>query len=155
MNREAALMELIDRAAIHDVLRRYARGVDGRDFDLVASCFTSDCDYRGALAQTTIKDALATLRSSLERYDSTLHFMGNQLIEIDGDAAKSETYCIAYHALKANGDAGSERRSLVVAVRYLDDLARREERWLIERRHAVLVWQRYDALVLPPARAGG
>ena len=34
------LQTLLDRAEIRDVMARYARGLDRRDFDLAASCFT-------------------------------------------------------------------------------------------------------------------
>ena len=139
---EPALRALLDRAAIQDVLLRYARGVDRRDLDLVASCFTPDASYEGALGRHTISEALATLRTALLRYRSTLHFLGNQVIELAGDTACSETYALAYHRLP-------DERSLVVAVRYLDDLVRRDERWLICGRVARTEWQRYDALVLP------
>ena len=53
--------EIDDRTAIREVLLRYARGVDARDLALVASCFTPDAAYRGALASGTIADALAAL----------------------------------------------------------------------------------------------
>ena len=94
-----AIRELADRAAIQDVMLRYARGVDRKDLALVASCFTSDASYEGALAHGTIADALVRLRDAMARYDSTMHFVGNQLVEINGDTASSETYAVAYHRL--------------------------------------------------------
>ena len=116
--------------------------VDRRDLDLVASCFTADAVYEGALGRGTIIEALATLRTALPRYLSTLHFLGNQVIELDGDTARSETYALAYHRLVGE-------RSLVVAVRYLDEFVRRGEGWLICGRVACTEWRRYDGLVLP------
>ena len=142
---EAAVRQLLDRAAIHDVIMRYARGVDRRDLGLVAACFTPDAAYEGALGQGKIDTALAAMRERMSRYESTMHFMGTQLIEISGDSAKSETYAIAYHQLSDDG----ERRNLAVGVRYLDDLVRRDEQWLICRRVVKLEWQRHDVVVLP------
>src|SRR5262249_53547003 len=113
----AALQELVDRSAIHDVLLRYARGVDRRDLDLVASCFVPGAAYDGALGQGSVETALAALRETLPRYGSTMHFMGNQLIEVNGDTASSETYAVAYHRSHTEGEP-----LLVVGVRYLDDL---------------------------------
>lgn len=140
---DPALRELLDRVAIHDVLLRYARGVDRRDLDLVASCFTPDASYEGALGRTGIAEALTNLRAALSRYRSTLHFLGNQMIELAGDAARSETYALAYHRL-------SDDRNLVVAVRYLDELVRRGEGWVIRGRVARLEWQRYEVLEPSP-----
>lgn len=139
---EAAVRELADRAAIQDVLLRYARGVDRRDLDLVAACFLPDASYEGALASGTIADALARLRDRLTRYDATMHFIGNQLIETDGDSASSETYAVAYHRLTEGGVA----KLLTVGVRYLDDLVRSGERWRIRRRVVTTEWQRTETL---------
>jgi len=130
---EPELRALLDRAAIQDVLLRYARGVDQKDLTLVAACFTPDAIYEGSLARGTVQDALARLVERLAVWDTTMHVMANQLIELAGDRAHSETYAIAYH----RGKSGQ----FVVGVRYLDDLVRREERWLICRRVVALDWQ--------------
>jgi ketosteroid isomerase-like protein len=135
---DADLRALLDRAAIQDVLLRYARGVDRRDFDLVASCFTPDAAYEGSLARGTIRDALAALGDAMARYISTLHLLGNQLIEIDGDRARSETYALAHHRLLD----GALR---VIAVRYVDELIRDGTRWHIRRRTVHHEWQRDEA----------
>jgi ketosteroid isomerase-like protein len=132
-----AVQALADRAAIHDVLLRYARGVDRRDLAAVAACFTPDARYEGSLARGTIEQALAGLRVAIDRYTSTFHLIGNQLIELHGDAASSETYALAHHTLPD----GSRR---VVAVRYVDDFVRRPTGWLIARRVAHREWERVD-----------
>jgi 3-phenylpropionate/cinnamic acid dioxygenase small subunit len=137
---DEAVRELLDRAAIRDVLLRYARGVDRRDLDLVASCFVPGAEYDGALGQGTIETALMALRRSLERYQSTMHFMGNQLIEVAGDTASSETYAVAYHRLKGDG----EPALFVVGVRYLDDFARAGDGWRIRRRVVKMEWKKTD-----------
>jgi hypothetical protein len=56
-----ALQALLDRTAIHDLIMRYARGVDRRDLDLVASCFATDAAYEGSLGTGGIDVVLATL----------------------------------------------------------------------------------------------
>ncbi len=134
---DADLQALLDRAAIQDVLLRYARGVDRKDLRLVATCFTSDAAYDGTLGKGRIADALTALVGAIERYDGSMHFIGNHAIEIAGDAATSEAYCLAHHVLKGGG-------RLVVAVRYLDDLVRREGRWQIAARTAQVEWQRNE-----------
>jgi len=129
------LQDLIDRAAIHDVLLRYARGVDRRDLTVVAACFTPDAAYQGALGAGTIAEALARLGEAMARYTSTLHVIGNQTIELEGDAAHSETYCLAHHVL-------ADGRHREVAVRYLDDLVRDRDTWRIRRRVVAREWER-------------
>lgn len=142
---DRALQYLLDRAAIQDLLARYARAVDRRDLETVISCFTPDAAYSGSLGQGTIQNALVALRDRMERYESTMHLLGNQFIEIDGDRARSETYAIAHHRINNDGD----RRSLAVGVRYEDDLIRRDGRWLICARVVHMEWERDDAVFLP------
>jgi SnoaL-like protein len=137
MATEPALQELLDRTAIHDVLLRYACGVDRRDLDLVASCFVPGAAYDGALGQGTIETALIALRERLARYQSTMHFIGNQLIEVAGDTARSETYAIAYH--RSATDAGPTL--FVAGVRYLDDFVRADGVWRISGRVVKMEWQ--------------
>lgn len=135
--RPPTLAMLRDRVAVREVVLRYARAVDRRDLQGVASCFTPDAAYSGALSQRSIGDAVATLERALSRWDVTLHVMGNQVVDLDGDLARCETYAIAYHHRVAEG----ERRELAVAVIYRDELVRRAgERgaspWLIRKRFA-------------------
>jgi hypothetical protein len=130
--------ELMDRAAIHDVLLRYARGVDRKDLDLVASCFTPDATYEGALASGSARAALAALPERMARYASTMHVIGNHLIELDGDRATSEAYAIAFHRRAG----ATEPADLVVGIRYVDELVRRGDRWQIRRRVVHREWTR-------------
>ncbi len=139
---DETVRQLADRAAIQDVLLRYARGVDRRDLDLVSSCFLPDASYEGALASGTIRDALARLRERMARYEATMHFIGNQLVEVQGDTASSETYAVAYHRLAEEGIA----KLFTVGVRYLDELVRGGDGWRIRRRVVKREWQRTEAL---------
>jgi hypothetical protein len=145
-DRRDALQELRDRAAIHDLVMRYARGVDRRDLELVASCFAPDAAYEGALGAGTIAVALAALGERLQRYQATMHFMGNLLVELDGDTARCETYGLVYHRLQGTHEA----HDFVVGVRYLDELARHGDGWWIVRRVVRTEFQRYDAVIAPP-----
>ena len=141
------LRELRDRAAIHDVILRYARGVDRRDLALVASCFAPDAAYEGALGVGTIRTALTALGERLHRYQTTMHFMANHLVELHGDRAECETYALVYHRVQS----GAAERDFVVGVRYLDELARHADGWWIVRRAVRTEFQRDDLVVLPPS----
>lgn len=65
-----------------------------------------------------------------------MHFRGNQYVALDGDRAFVETWVVAYH-IEA---PGSPLDSLVLALRYNDDVARIGDEWKIVRRHAVEQW---------------
>ncbi|HEV7732548.1 MAG TPA: nuclear transport factor 2 family protein [Candidatus Binatia bacterium] len=128
---------LHDRDAVRDVLLSYARGVDSRDLARVAACFTPDAAYDGALGRGTIDDALLTLRDAMARYSATVHRMGNQVVAVDGDRARSETDCLAEHVL-------ADGTHVVVAVRYRDALVRRPDGWRIASRTVTTLWRRQE-----------
>jgi hypothetical protein len=143
---EAAVRELVDRAAIQDLLLRYARGIDRRDWLLVTSCFTpeADTDYAWVF-RGKIEGFVPVVRDGLARYRSTMHFLGNQSIVLAGDAARSETYCVAYHRPTA---VEEQNDLLTIGLRYLDELARAGGTWRIRRRVVEFEWRRTDAGVL-------
>jgi len=126
---------LADREAIRELLHRYALAVDRKQIDAVASCFTPDCAYEGALGTGTIGHALRALELAFERYARTMHMIGTQELRIDGDTAHVETYCVAYHVRMGGGH-------LTVGVRYLDDLVRGPDGWRIHRRVVRSDWTR-------------
>jgi hypothetical protein len=144
---ELTLGELRDRAAIRDLLMRYGHAVDRRDFDRVAACFTPDAGYAGSLGEGDIAGALRALRERMQRFESTMHFISTQVIELAGDRARCETYALVYHR---TGSVEEGEQDLIVGVRYLDELVRHSLAWRICRRVAKVEWQRFDTVVLPP-----
>jgi hypothetical protein len=94
--------------------------------------------------------------AGLAVYSSTTHFIGNQLVELDGDTAWAEHYAVATHRLAAD-EIGPER-DFVTAVRYVDLLDRRDGDWRINRRELILDWIRSDPVVVieprPEVQAG-
>jgi hypothetical protein len=143
---EAMVREMLDREAIRDVINRFAIGADQGDWDKVASCFTPDAYFdSGPIFQGKIKEAIPIFHESLARFESTMHLTGTQVIELGGDKANVETYSIDYHRLNVEG----KQKDIIVGIRFLDNLVRQDEKWLIQRRVAKFVWQREDAVVLP------
>ena len=69
-------------------------------------------------------------------YDATMHFRGNQYVELDGDRAFVETWVIGYH-MEA---PGSPLDHLVLGLRYQDDLVRLGDDWRIIRRETAEQW---------------
>jgi 3-phenylpropionate/cinnamic acid dioxygenase small subunit len=143
---DPAVKELLDHVAIESLLSRYARAVDGKDLAAVAACFTPDASYKGSLGEGPAREVLAGLGERWERYRNTMHFLAIPLIEVHGDTATSDARALVVHRFEVNG----EERDYVVGLRYVDELERRGETWLIRRRVATLEWQRVDPVVLPP-----
>jgi hypothetical protein len=130
---------LEDRAQIADVVLRYCRGVDRLDFPLIRSCY-----HDGAIDHHTgfdgDADAYVTwLEKVLPRFAGTMHMVGNQLIELHGDTAVSETYGTAHHWAEP---ATEHALNFVSGFRYVDRMERRDGEWRIAERWAVREWTR-------------
>lgn len=141
---EAQLAVDVAENAIRRALYRYCRGIDRRDYDLVRGCYHPDAiddhgDFLGG-----VDGFIDHVESNLLRFERTMHFLGNILIELDLEAnhARSEAYAIAYHRLRSN-----EKRPLrdfIVGLRYVDDFERRDDVWKIANRICVFEWSRID-----------
>ncbi len=145
--REAATQRLLDEAEIRRVMVRYARGVDRRDYDLLASVWAHDAytEYPDAGRGISGREAIMEwLKETLEQFQATMHFIGNQTVDLKGDKASVETYAVAYHRL------GGGDRDWTIWVRYQTEFERRDGEWLIARHLPGRDMVRYDAVVPPP-----
>jgi 3-phenylpropionate/cinnamic acid dioxygenase small subunit len=85
------LQALHDKLEIHELLARYARGVDDRDWDLYRSVFTDDAyiDYSSAGAAAGPREEVASfLEQVMAAIPWTQHYITNVEIDLDGDAAR-------------------------------------------------------------------
>jgi hypothetical protein len=139
------LNTLIARSEITDVLARYVRGADRNDWDLVRSCYHPDATDDHGLYSGGVEGLMVFLAALAATLTSTSHQIGPPLIEVDGDTARAETYCLGWY--ERPGSDGSIR-SIAQGVRYLDELERRAGRWAISRRVVVLDWEK----VFPPVQ---
>jgi SnoaL-like domain len=133
---EATVRWLRDRELIKDLYARYAYGVDSVDMELVRSVFDPDCVCVGTMEEGTLDDYLEGLELGLLMYDATMHFRGNQYIEIEGDRGFVETWVVGYH-MEA---PGSPIDNLALGLRYQDDVVRIGDDWRIIRRETALQW---------------
>jgi len=89
------LQEVSDRIEIDDLLTRYATAVDSKDWDLYATCFTSDAriDYTAAGGiKGTLPEVRRWLEEVLASFPMTQHLVTNRMVRIDGDAATCSSY---------------------------------------------------------------
>ncbi|MDR5814132.1 nuclear transport factor 2 family protein [Caballeronia sp. LZ033] len=146
-----ALQRLIDKDLIREVLLRYARGVDRRDWERVRAAFFEDARDDHADFEGTRDAFIAWVR---QRHDApsllkSTHFLGNCLVEFASDTvAAVETYFIArleltpeagaHRSMLAAQHAGSAQNSRVqVSGRYVDRFEKRNEDWRIAQRRTV------------------
>jgi len=145
------LRHLLDLREIQDLALRYARAADRRDYALFEAVYTEDArlsGHRGDPDTTPPYFALegrgvivASMRA-LDRFESTLHVVSNQLVEIDGDRAHGETYCMAHHVYR-EGEVAMDH---TMAIRYQDRMARTNGRWRFQERRLAIDWERHAPL---------
>jgi hypothetical protein len=135
-----ALQRMLDEAAVRRVHLNYCRGVDRRDWDLVRSCYHADAlDYHGPFEGGVDE----FIEWAVERMDSVVstHFIGNQIVDVEGDVAWHEAYNVAFIRRPA-GD-GVPAVDWVINIRYLDRMERRDGHWRIADRLVVHDSERY------------
>jgi hypothetical protein len=135
----AAVRRLEDRQAIADCLADYARGIDRADRELLRSSFHDDArvDY-GFFVGDAERFVDWVLPMHARTHLSHQHCLMNSRCEIDGDEAHAETYFMF---------VGLNRRGRPMSVsggRYIDRLARRDDRWAIVTRLCVRDWAPVD-----------
>jgi hypothetical protein len=104
--------------------------------ELVRSVFHPHCVIVGTMEEGTLDDYLDGLEAGLLMYAATMHFKGNQYVELVGDQAFVETWVIGYHMEPPESPIGH----LTLALRYKDDVVRVGDEWKIMRREAVRQW---------------
>jgi ketosteroid isomerase-like protein len=141
---------LLDKQAIHEVMMRYCRGVDRQDAELLRSTYWPDAwDDHGlfsGLRDDFVAWVIPFLRDS---FSTVIHTIGNELVELDGDIAFSESYFSGYYELVHEG----RPHTRMSCGRYIDRFERREGEWRIARRTVVNDWGRLDPLDITTPRS--
>ena len=126
-----ATTEEADRSAIRDLLYRYARALDLRDFAAVGRCFApgARAEYSGLTLSPGVDAILAHLRQ-ISAIPASTHLVGNVLIELHGDSAEVDSQAIVHLVL----DSGPHARVRVRGLYYHDRVVRQGETWVIAER---------------------
>lgn len=133
---------------IRDLMSRYARGVDRRDWDQVRDCYHPDArdehgSYRGSVA-----GFIEWVSARHAGIPACVHFLGNSTVELESDTrAVGETYFVALQRNTPEAEAGAEAapRDDIVFGRYLDRFEDRGAGWRIAARQVV-----YDLVQVKP-----
>src|SRR4051794_27386214 len=75
-----------DRAAIADVIVRYATAIDRRDWGLFKTCFTDDCasDYGSIGGWSNVEDLTTFMVGAHAAMGHTMHRMTNIVVSVVG-----------------------------------------------------------------------
>lgn len=137
---------LLDRIALTDLVMRYCRGIDRRDYALVRSLYHDDAiDDHGTMFCGSADDFVAWLPGVMAHWEATIHSISNSLFAIDGDHAEGEHYAMAFHRSPA-----PNAQELIIWGRYLDRYERRKGEWKFLRRALV-----FDHGTIRPVDAAG
>jgi hypothetical protein len=134
------MLSATDRAALTDLVHRYAAGVDDRQFDAVPELFTDAAElilpdppatlealhrHRGRAA---IRAAIATVAATMR----TEHAIVGEIYDAGPrpDSARGRITCIAHHWMQR----GDEIRDLVWHLRYDDEYQHTDAGWQISNR---------------------
>jgi predicted nuclease of predicted toxin-antitoxin system len=143
--------DLIAESVIKDLHIRFCRANDRRDEELMRSCFHADAVVE--LHEDLDLEAFVALgKSILSNYTVTWHNTGNQLVEVDGDAAWAENYTISSHRIAA--DAHGPERDFIAFGRYVDRVEKRDGEWRFARRKMLLDYSRTDVVLDSPPALG-
>ena len=143
--------EAADRLAIRELVDAYAHCADRRDAEGQMALFTADTRfvvYMDARSPTPSMELhsradLAPVFADLNKYDATMHFVGQStVLALTADQGSGQTYCMAHH-LTIEGD---RRRLMIAALRYLDRFAKVDGAWLIAERLLYVDWVEERAL---------
>lgn len=140
-------MDLEAREAIRDLVLRYCRAIDRRDFRALAMLYAEDSvDDHGELFWGSGAEFVAWVPGILETMQVTSHQVMNHLIEVDGDYAEGEVYIQAYHLTT---DSQGKPVKIIGGGRYLDQYGLEGGQWRFTHRKIVADYE----LRLPGAAA--
>ena len=144
MHPDLSLQDVSDRLAIRELIDAYAHHADFREPDKQYALYTETGrtlvfmgDTSSAPVQTleTRDDHLAGF-GGLSQYSFTTHFNGQSTINIHGDTATGEAYCLAHHILEAEDG----RMLILMSIRYEDTFQRTLDGWRFSERKLVITW---------------
>jgi hypothetical protein len=140
-------IRIADRLLIRAVIDAYASRADRKDHVGQAATFTEDGRVRLYLADPSGAhpiDSISgrenlemTFATLIEQYENTTYLNGQSTVDFESDRlASAETYCMAFHILQD----GDQRMLVTMAIRYLDQLVKDSEGWLIADRQLIFDW---------------
>jgi SnoaL-like domain len=143
--------EAADRLAIRELVEAYAHCADRRDAQGQMALFTPDTHFVAYMdaknptpsQELHSRDALAPVFADLNKYDATMHFVGQStILTLTGNRATGEAYTLAHH-FAVNG---GKRRLMIAALRYSDQFVKLDGAWLFAERLLYVDWIEERAL---------
>jgi 3-phenylpropionate/cinnamic acid dioxygenase small subunit len=129
-----SLQEISDRIEINDLLIRYTKAIDQKDWTLLDSVFTPDAeaDYvsSGGI-KGSYPEVRAWLAKALSVFPVTVHYVTNSEVTLQGDRASART--AVYNPMFFT-NADKSMHHFAVGAFYVDELVRTPAGWRIAKR---------------------
>jgi hypothetical protein len=139
----ALLAQLADEREIRGVILRYIRANDRLQLDALAATYHLDAYDDHGTYKGDVKGLVAWIAQRHATIDQSMHLTSPSLIELDGDRAFVETYCLLFQHERTGCVNLATRqpsfRRFVFGLRYVDQFEKRADVWKIA--HRVVVWE--------------
>ncbi|OBJ58203.1 nuclear transport factor 2 family protein [Mycobacterium sp. 1423905.2] len=134
---EARLALMLARDELHQLVTAYCRAVDRADYDALRRLYHPDAtDSHGSFSTGGVEEFIAQLQAAQPYVRVSQHNITTTNFAIDGDTARGEVYCLAFHTF-----AGAEHDvDVVIGGRYLDTYSRHDGHWKFRHRTIVTDW---------------
>jgi SnoaL-like domain len=138
---------LLDELAAEREIRRamlnYIRANDRLQLDELAAAYHVDAYDDHGTYKGGVQGLVAWISQRHMTIEQSMHLTGDSLIELDGNRAFVETYCLLFQHERTGCVNLATRqpsfRRFVFGLRYVDRFERRENEWKIA--HRVVVWE--------------
>jgi 3-phenylpropionate/cinnamic acid dioxygenase small subunit len=141
-----------DVVEITQLLYRYARAIDARDWKALEGVFTPDARIHYAVergVELQFPELGKWLARAMKIFKATQHVITNPLVEIDGDNARCTSYLTGTH-VQVRRDSSAEVLTTEGST-YSDELVRTRVGWRISARRLERTW--IDGRYLGPDEA--
>lgn len=143
---ESEARYLRDRKEIAEISKRFTRGVDRHDKDLVRSAFWPDGSISYGVPMA-VDQYVDWQEEVLRGYAAHQHHVTGQTIDVDGDTAHVESYVLSLFAPRDTsvdivgpatpGHAATSEKTVLSSGRFVDRWERRGAEWRISVREYV------------------
>jgi hypothetical protein len=155
MTLEEQVQLLADRAAISDVLHRYATGLDTKNWALYQSVFADEIDMNysstDGFEHFTADEWVERWRPMFTGFDVTQHISTNHTFDIRGDEATCVSYMRAIHVVANN--MGEDHWTM--GGYYTNELVRTGDGWKLRRVTLTTTWTQGNRQVMALALERG
>jgi hypothetical protein len=148
MTDQSTVDNLVAKQEIRDLLARYFRHVDRKQFEQLRSVYHPDAYDDHGLFRGDVDGLITWLTTRHAAIVQSTHMIGNCLVEVNGDVAYTETYGLLVQHERLDrttfADGTDLHRRVLLGVRYADRIERREGVWRIARHEVIYEWSKEE-----------